>query len=354
MTTEISSQEHLQSDVLNPIDMPQQPASDRVQDAHSQIADLWLRSPALAFLDWKHGQRVNRKEFAPHSVEQYESMFKAYLRWLESKGIEFHLAKPEHLDLFLMSKNGREGKPAAPTTRRRYLHLLNNVYEHVRLLELRKDNPAEPLIDLTKHQDFEKPLSTVLAFDMAERYIQWTLDQPDGTWCQLRDKALRLIFLCSGVTVGELQRLKPEQCITDSGFTGLEIGAHGFVRPRLAPVSAAGAPLLLRWKDELGKIAPASQHLFPARFYANGHDRPDATAVASDETYRIVQEGMIAIGFESTHQGPQTLRNTFIARQIREGKPVDRIMAWCGLNTSESVNKIAKLVPVRNDGVHPV
>lgn len=314
---------------------------------------VWLNSPETAFRTWKESQRVNHKEFAPHSVEQYETMFRAYLRWLGERGVSMQAAKPEHLDLFLSSKNGRDGKPAAPTTRRRYLHLLNKVYEHLRLLEIRKDNPAAPLIDLTKNQDFEKPAPTILPFELADRYIKWTLDQPQEQWNELRDKALRLLFIGSGVRVSEVQMLRPENCVTDTGITALDIRAHGFVMARLAPVSELVAPVLLAWKAKLLEIMPDAQHLFPARFFAIGHDRPDVTAVASAEAFLIVQEAMNAIGYDRARQGPQTLRNTFIARQLWDGKPVDRIMAWCGLQTSESVQKIARLVPVRRDGVMP-
>lgn len=326
----------------------QEPSLD---DASNTSA--WLTSPEIAFRTWKESQRVNRKEFAPHSVEQYETMFGAYLRWLCERGVSMQAAKPEHLDLFLSSKNGRDGKPAAPTTRRRYLHLLNKVYEHLRLLEIRKDNPAAPLIDLTKNQDFEKPAPTILPFELADRYIKWTLAQPQDNWNELRDKALRLVFIGSGVRVSEVQALKPADCVTDAGITALDIRAHGFVQARLAPVSELTAPALLAWKAKLLQMKPDAQHLFPARYFTIGHDHPDVTAVASAEAFLIVQEAMTAIGYDRARQGPQTLRNTFIARQIWDGKPVDRIMAWCGLQTSESVQKIARLVPVRRDGVMP-
>lgn len=326
---------------------------DASTEAAPDGADLWLRAPQVAFREWKESQRVNRKEFAPHSVEQYETMFRAYLRWLAERGISMQSAKGEHLDLFLSSKVGRDGRPAAPTTRRRYLHLLNHVYEHLRLLEICKDNPAAPLIDLTKNQDFEKPAPTILPFELADRYIQWTLKQPQDNWNELRDKALRLVFLCAGVTVSEVQSLRPQDCLTDQGITALDVPAHGFVRARLAPVSALAAPTLLAWQQRLKAMAPESEHLFPARFFAIGHDYPDVTAVASSEVFLIVQSAMQAIGYDRLRQGPSTLRNTFIARQIWDGKPVERIMAWCGLQTSESVNKIAKMVPIRKDGVKP-
>jgi len=349
-----------QGDLFDPIDgdvVIAEHSASAVAPPPSQLVaaslDRWQRAPELAFRAWKEGQRTHGKEFAPHSVEQYETMFRAYLRWLTDRGIDLASAKAEHLDLFLMSKSGRDGKPAASTTRRRYLLLLNHVYEHLRLIELRHDNPAAPLIDLTRNQDFEKPAPTILPFELADRYIAWTLAQPEEAWNDLRDKALRLIFIGAGITVGEAQGLGPTSCVTDAGFTALNIPAHGFVLARMAPVSDLVAPALLAWKKRLARMAPHSEHLFPARLFAIGHDRPDVTAVASAEVFLIVQEAMNAIGYERPRQGPQTLRNTFIARQLWDGKPIDRIMAWCGLQTPETVQRIGKMVPVRRDGVAP-
>ena len=307
----------------------------------------WTKDPHAAFLDWKENQRVFHREFSAHSVEQYETMFKAYLRWLDGKKVKLADAQSEHIDIFLCSKQGRDGKPAAKTTRRRYLNLLNNIYEHLRIMELRKDNPVQPLIDLTRHQGFEKPAPTILRFEMADRFIEWSTEQTEETWSDLRNKALRLVFIGAGITVGEAQRLTPHQCIQDAGVTSLEINAHHFHINRIAPVSPAAVDVLIRWRDKLAVLQPESEHLFPARYCNFEDDRPDTCAISSAEAFLIIQEAMVAIGYNKSCQGPQTLRNTFIARQIWNGKPVHRIMQWCGLRTPDTVQKISRLVPAR-------
>lgn len=330
------------------------------QSTHTTVAEqasdsneLWLTAPDLAFRKWKLSQRTSRKEFASHSVEQYQTMFGAYLRWLASHGIELDKALPEHLDLFLTSKQGRDGRPAAASTRRRYLHLLHGIYEHLRLMELRKDNPAAPLIDLTKNQSFERPAPAILPFELGQRFIHWTLSQSEQEWHELRDKAIRMAFIGSGIRVHELQALHPKDFISMDGLAAFEIPAHGFVKARLNPISDTAIDAIKKWKGVLAKMQPDGEFLFPARFFANGHDYPEDTPVASDEAFRIVQEAMTAIGYDRSRQGPQTLRNTFIARQIWEGKPHARIMDWCGLQTIDSIQKIAKMVPIRADGVVP-
>lgn len=315
--------------------------------------ERWTTTPELAFREWKESQRVRRKEFASHSLEQYEAMFSAFLRWLESKSLTLRDAREEHLDLFLTSKTGREGQ-AASTTRRRYLQLIHKVYEHLRLMELRKDNPAAPLIDLTRHQDFVKPAPSVLSPNLAEAYTDWCLRQPADHWVDARNKALRLIFIASGITVAEARRLTPDDVDVVDGTVQLRVAAHGFVQARATPVAAYAAPAIQRWTQTLRRYLRDAPVLFPARNFSFAHDEPERFAVGADEAFRIVQEAMHAIGYDRPRAGPQTLRNTFIARQIWEGRPHDKIMAWCGLQSAESIQRISKLVPIRADGVAPV
>lgn len=326
------------------------PATDVNDNGPAQAAPSdWVEQPDIAFRRWKLSQRIRHKEFNDHSVEQYGTMFGAFLRWLAERGMTLTTARSEHLDLFLASKAGRDGKPAAPTTRRRYLRLINSVYEHLRLLELRKDNPAAPLVDLTRHQDFEKPAPTLLPFSLAERYGEWSLIHTGaGHWVDERNRALRVIFLASGITVKEAQLLSPADVLADEdGTVQLSVPAHGFVLARVAPMAEFARDAVLTWSRKLREIAPNCPRLFPARNFGFAIDKPEDFAVSSTEIFLIVQEAMTAIGYERQRQGPQTLRNTFIARQIYEGRPTERIMAWTGLNSPETVNRIAKLVPLR-------
>jgi site-specific recombinase XerD len=314
----------------------------------------WQEQPELAFRAWKQSHRAHRKEFASHSVEQYEAMFGAYLRWLGERGGDLSTATPAHVDEFIACKGGRNGKPAAATTRRRYLQLLHHVYEYLRLIEMRSDNPAAPLIDLSRHQAFEKPAPTLLPFSLADRYVQWSSEQPSTDhWIEARNKALRLVFIGSGITVKEAQMLSIDSVQIDGHVVALEVPAHGFVQPRLVPVANYAVGPLQAWIAELRRIALDCPRLFPARHFGFGCDAPEHQPLSTVECFLVIQQAMQAIGYDRRRQGPQTLRNTFIARQIWEGRQVDRIMQWAGLNSPDTVQRIAKLVPVRADGEAP-
>lgn len=333
--------------------------SEEASDLAADIpeAELWAQSPRISFLKWKKSLRPLKREFSPHSLEQYEAMFGAYLTWAAEHGVRVLKATSADIERFLDSRIGRNGEPAARTTRRRYLHLLNNVYEHLVEIELRISNPAGHLTELNRHQAFERPAPTILPAPLAEKYIAWVSAQPQEHWCEVRDKALRLLFLASGISVLELQGLR----ISDvRGGTGqvpmtLNILPHNFIDAHATPVAAFAQPILLAWIELLGQRWPLAgrpdDHVFPARYFGFGIDRPDAAAVSSVECYLIVQSAMKAIGYEHARQGPQTLRNSFIARQVAEGTPQLRITQWLGLRTLETVQRVTKMVPVRHDGV---
>ena len=52
--------------------------------------------------------------------------------------------------------------------------------------------------------------------------------------------------------------------------------------------------------------------------------------------------------------GPATLRNAYMARQIRKGYPLDLIRDWTGLRTIEQLRALQRQVPIRGDGLKPV
>ncbi len=369
------------------------------QDVEAPLAHLegdrekWLSNPVGAFAAWKASETVHNREYLKHSLDQYTSMFGRYMTWLTERGLRLQDAKSEHLDLFLCEKQSRsakgasaEAETAAPSTKRRYLQLLNKVYTHLRVIELTKSNPAAPLLDLTKHQAFIKPPPRALNVAQQEAYVEACLalhrqvesaDQraSSGTtdpghltgselaprWVVARDLALRLVFLATGITVHEMQQLTPEDVIIQAdpltpgqNIILLNVAAHHGVKARLAPVAPFATDALLAWRDHLRRVCLNPKKLFPGRRVGINFDELlDHKAISASEAYLCVQPVLEQVA-PGPRQGPQTLRNSFMLRQIYEGAPFDRIMAWTGLERPESLHRIKMMVPVRLDGVRPV
>lgn len=318
---------------------------------------LWQEDIQLAYSVWMNSRRVLKRKFNDHSVQQYKSMFNGFATWLtQVAGKSVLSANASDINRFLGTKTGRNGSLASATTRRRYLHLIYGAYGRIRELKLIEENPAEALVQNARQEDFQRPAPIILRESEMENYIKWTMSQSTSAWVEARDTALRLMFLATGITVHELQALGPDDLIQPDGpnkVLTLSVAAHGFVQARVVPVAPFAHAPLLAWASRLEALAPALNHLFPGRFYGFGIDRPDDTPVSSPECYTIVQTALNAVGYDNQRQGPQTLRNSFIAHQIWEGREPERITQWLGLNTNETVGKIARLVPIRADGVAP-
>lgn len=335
-------------DALTPNDLDEVPAAVMAPPA----AQRWTENPLLAFEEWKRSQRVFHKEYADHSVEQFRSMFSRFLIWLAGRGRTLQAARPADIDGFLASLRNRQDAPAAASTRRRYLFLLHHTFETLQHLEVRPDNPCAGLLELTRNQAYRRAAPTILDARSMRRYIEWTLEQPEDGWVAARDKALRLVFLASGITLSEARALHLPDVMSDDEASppvmGLHVRTHGFVHERVAPVSDFAHAALKQWVKIRSRLCVPGEVVFIARAkHATHVAEPQPHAISPMEVYTIVEEAMIASGNDNSRRGPQTLRNTFIADMLMKGHPIERIMQWSGLNTTESIQAIARLLPHR-------
>lgn len=333
-------------------------------------AARWRIAPVQAFEAWKQSQRVHGTEFDEHSIEQYRSMWRRHCSWLSQAGLSLHTVDAHDIECFLASLRGGRlaHKPVAASTKRRYLFLLHRTYAHLALLGVIKRNPVAELPELARHQASERPARTLLRQDQEQAYIDWCMAQPAERWDQIRNRALRLLFLASGITVAEARMLTVNDvAVLDedpiNGFAALVLPAHGNTPARDAPVSAFAVKPLKQWLDARYPIGGSGVSLFAAgRPYtlcsiidpAEGHMRPADDPLSAEEIYQIVCNALRAIGFDGQRAGPSTLRNAYMARQIRHGHPLDRIRDWVGLRTTEQLRALQRQVPRRMDGIAPI
>lgn len=337
-----------------------------LQDA----AVRWRTDPVSAYMAWRSCQRVSGREFDEHSLEQYSSMWGRYCVWLQTSGIALDRISAADVDRFLLNlRGGRQGlRPAAPSTKRRYLFLLHRTYAHLELLGVVKRNPVAELPELARHQAHERPARTLLTPAQEQAYIDWCLSQPAQRWDQLRNRALRLLFLASGITVFEARMLQMDQVVIadlhpTKGLAGLLLPAHGNTPARQAPVAAFAVNPLYEWLRARNPAGATGTSLFPAGRRDTlqglldpdqGHLRPTQEPLSAEEIYGIVSTGLRACGFDGRRAGPATLRNAYMARQIRKGYPLDLIRDWTGLRTIEQLRALQRQVPIRGDGLKPV
>lgn len=329
----------------------------------------WRSDPISAYMAWRSCQRVRGTEFDAHSLEQYASMWGRYCSWLRTAGLALDKVTAADVDRFLLSlRGGRKGlRQAAPSTKRRYLFLLHRTYTHLELLEVVKRNPVAELPELARHQASERPARVLLTPAQEQAYVQWCLAEPAQRWDHLRNRALRLLFLASGITVFEARMLRLEDVTIldehpETGFASLALPAHGLTPAREAPVAAFAVAALGQWIRARFPMGASGSCLFPAgRRYTlcglldpdQGHLRPAEEPLSAEEIYTIVSTALRGCGFEARRSGPATLRNAYMARQIREGHPLERIRDWVGLRTTEQLRALQRQVPMRYDGIRP-
>lgn len=332
---------------------PDQPTARRArfnspEASPTPSAQMWLQNPVDAF---RKSERAGR--LASHSVEQYGTMLGAYVRWLAERNLDIASAQASDVEVFLETltarRKGQAPTAPAPSTVRRYLQVIYGAHEQAVLAGLRNSNPAEPIMNAAVRRRTEggevRPAPRILDSETADLFIEWSLRQPTLSWVDARDKAIRLLFLGTGVTVSELQRISPAHLLQQvDGGVRLHVQALGYRRAREIPIKSFAIPAVLEWAAQLVKMLPGCDVLFPTRVYTPPTvDRADpGRYIASDEAFRVVQEALNQIGFTMSRQGPQTLRNTFIAMCVKDGIPGSVIQSWCGLETSESVDRIAR------------
>ena len=344
------------------------PASRREADENDVCASaIWQRAPARAFELWKRSQRVRGKaEFDEHSIEQYACMWKRWTDFMARRDLDVTLVQAGDVDDFLAGLRGGRlhDRPAAPSTRRRYLFLVARTFAFLESVGVVEANPCAGMPETQRHQANERPARALLTELQEKAFIEWSLEQGEGPrWERARDCALRLLFLASGITVAEARALRVESVHIEPGDTpgswvgSIDIEAHGQVPARRAPVAPFAVAPLANWLRKRSVLLRAPGELvFNTRRLHDPHDEhamPAADALSAKEIYDLVASALRACGYERSRAGPQTLRNAFLARQIRAGVELERIRDWAGLQTVEQLRSLARQVPRRDDGVAP-
>lgn len=352
----------------------QRPDSADIQ----QLRALWLLKPREAALQWLKARPG--RALRAHSLEQYAAMLAAAPAWWSSpRGAHpprigrpaTTLLNADAVDIndFLSSRGRRqqdERLRASSGTHRRYLVLLDSLFDHMVDLGLRCDNPAKELL---KQPDLANPARGAPMFLpawRAEEYIAAARAQPDQTWRHLRDRALRLIFLATGITLEEARSLRatdvyfgqPNVPAGDrSDAPRLNIAAHGSVGARSVPMPTWFIDDLRGWMNARAGLAldnprdPNQAERLRVRLQAQPvffsmQDGGELRQLTDVEIYEIVTVTLRAVGHNVARMGPHTLRNTYAIRQMDHGVKDDTLRRWMGLRTNFTLDSLRKQVPL--------
>jgi site-specific recombinase XerD len=328
-----------------PVETPSTPDPDR-----------WRLDPKTAARNWLQGRRS--RAYREHSLDQYVAMVGAAATWWTEQGGGATLltATGEDVLAFLQSRGRGNAPNLSATTTRRYLGLLGDVFQHLVDSGWRADNPVPGLLRLP-HLGFPMRAAPIyLKEDLVDAFIAWVRAQPLVTWRDQRDRALRLIFLATGITLDEARKLQPRDVYLGLDTPGLQVSAHHRVKARRVPIAPWAVADLAAWINErtthaasIG-VTPTTGPIFPANSTLPLTHKPRmAPALCSTEIYEIVRPGMEhVLGEGAERMGAQTLRNTFAVRQLKAGASDDTVMRWLGLETSFTLSALRRQIELHS------
>lgn len=335
-------------------------ATPEMLAALTAMAAAWKTDPAAEYARWISTQgygAANGARYRERSIRQFSSMFGRFVRWLGGqRGIGLDTFAQADIENFFATL-GKRGDTIAISTARRYLWILSAVVEHLNLIGIRHDpmdsmgtsriNPAHELSMREDYRFQEAAAPAFLTRGQDQQYIRWVKEQPVAGWVDVRDKAFRLVFIASGITLEEARRLKSTDAIESDGqVIELRIAPRGHGHyARTVPVLDWARHEISEWCHLRNGIHSPSDALFLARSTDFALDEPGASAISPTESFTCIQQAIQAVVSTTSRHGPMTLRHTFTAMQLLRGIPRNIVKEWLGLQTEDMVAAVARQIP---------
>ena len=265
-------------------------------------------------------------------------MWHVFITFLREHERDLRSVQSDVLARFLDSLTAKNGGTAQDSTRRRYLKLLAATFDHLRAIGLRRG--ANPWLVLFKYYR-PAPVKSpgALAAQEDDKFVALVLALAPTAWRDVRDQAMLVLIIASGLYAAEVIALQMSHLILDADPPYMIIEAHGKVPERRAPIIAFAREPLRRWLDvreglPLGEektvfVSGKGGQMLPATLYRK------VQAILKDADGGLRPRG----GF-----GPQVLRNSFLMRQLARDKPVDVVQQWAGHVELKSTLRYRSLV----------
>lgn len=311
----------------------------------------WTAEPVATFDAWRRTMKAaNGYAYDGRSIKQHVAMWAHLVAFCDERKVNVMNVSPDLLQAFFAQLRGRRIKAgqtsithregempdATSSTRRRYAQLLASTFEHLVKTRIRRSNPMAPLMAVVNKPEAPGFVSYLSKVE-EDAFLAFVHTQDESDWHSQRDKTLLLLFAASGVTEGELVALRLQDVSLDDYEPALQVGQRGLKHAHTTTITEFALPTLHRWLKTQDGVA-ADAPLFPN---GPGSVQPMTTR----EVYLITRAALEASGFTGKQRGPQTLRNTFIRRQLWFRRDAATIMAWAGLESERTIRKVRRTLP---------
>jgi integrase len=301
--------------------------------------ELWLGEPRTAFENWQRSTpHSDGFLYATHSVRQHCAMWHRFMDFLNLNTFDVRSVQSDRIAAFLDGLRAKDGRPAQDSTKRRYLKLLNVTFDHLKKIGFRRGpNPCSVLFKYYKPVPTRSP--GALASQEDDKFVEIVLARQPRFWRDVRDQAMLVLIIGSGLYTNEIVALEMDQLVLDADPPYINVEAHGKVPERKAPIAPFAREPLRKWLL-LHAALPLTDHqtvfvsgkggkMLPATLYRK------VQAVLKSSASSLRPRG----GF-----GPQVLRNSFLMRQLARDKPVEVVQQWAGHVETKSTLRFRRLV----------
>lgn len=325
----------------------------------------WDRAPNVAFAtfvatpDFVLTASRQRDEVvrpvSPASASVYKFMFGKFAAWMVTERLKMSTVNAASLGRFIGLAS--DGQPDLNSKiAYRYLRLLERCFDYLG----RAPNPARQAIAATDraHLAHDAPM-TALNADELQRFLRALPATKDARknegkagWKRRRDRAMQVVMILAGLRVAEAIGLLLDEVGRQADIDGgIELNItpaqkHPTSHEHTTVLTREGVPELLAWLDERAELAIPGGLVFPANL--EGEPLHKATV------YRQVRATFERAGIAVPRAGGRTLRNTFAARQLREGTSQSELTGVLGLalERSAAAYKYARINPEAGNTEH--
>ncbi len=295
----------------------------------------WENDPLACFEGW-----LAMNGMSLESAKVYRFMWGKFARWMHDHDLGFARIRSSHIEQFL------DDAGLTKQHRYRYVRLIERIYQHLALENPSLGNPGSQAARQRIGEGTNAP-TAYLEETKRDAVIQWigrdlsgeTYDRKDAAWKEKRDLAIAAVMLGGGVKVGEARGLSVSCISSDSASIDILVENGPGHTTCLLPFARG---VLKQWLEQRARMRFPGNWLFVAG--ADGRQMDTATL------YRRVQRVMERAGVDlDSREGPQTLRNSFVAMLFAQDVPDAVVGDYLGLREAASVDRLrSRLADARN------
>lgn len=292
-----------------------------------------------------------RRALSEASIQKYRPIWDVWVRYLAERQTTWENASQTQARDFLLQvtprrpSDGDAPRQVSPVTQARYWKVLHAVYQHAMARDWLAQSPITAEAKVA-HSEVRESL-VFNRVDWADLLAQLPSAPADlAHWAEVRDRALLLLMMQCGLTVGELKALEcGDLQELDSAAPQLQIsGGARADQQRSLPLPDLSADALRAYRALRQQMPQDNPLLFVRQRGGALQSAYRQPALASKSIYVMTAayvRGVLGGRYpQLAHAGPAALRNSCIVRWLDSGLPEAQVLRWAGLKDAQALQRL--------------